>query len=74
MVARLKMPTLMVLMLTLVGCQHIQTARSPIPVTLHPNAAQQASDAQLMLDAPINQTKPSADVGGTGLYLLENWF
>lgn len=74
MVAKLKIPALMALMLILVGCQHIQTARSPIPVTLHPNAAQQASDVQPVLDAPINQTKPSADVGGTGFYLLENWF
>lgn len=71
----------------MVGCQHIQVARSPIPVTLTPNAAQKAALASNhstrshdpIILSPTNQPiKNKSDAkktpNTTEFFLLESWF
>lgn len=74
------------LMAALAGCQHIQVTRSPIPVTLKPNAAQQAmlASTQVMADEPLmlnpthsltkNKSDAKKHTSLTEFYLLESWF
>lgn len=69
------------------GCQHIQVTKSPIPITLTPNATQQATLAdaagvrtqQPIVLQPTNQPiKNKSDAKKspqmTEFYLLESWF
>ncbi|MFA9485326.1 lipoprotein [Moraxella haemolytica] len=84
-IVRILLAILTVLVLT--GCQHIQVTRSPLPVTLKPNATQQAmldnshvmaGDQPLMLSPTNSLIKNKSDAkkytGLTKFYLLESWF
>lgn len=79
--------SLMGIMVLLSGCQHIQLARSPLPITLTPNVAQTAllnvnattQKGDPIILTPTNSaiknksaTKKVAD--SQGFYLLESWF
>lgn len=72
---------------TLSGCQHIQVARSPLPITLTPNAAQKAAlnaNTPTKTDSPIILTPTNSPIknksatkkvtDSQGFYLLESWF
>lgn len=77
-----KLSVLMTIAVMASGCQHIQLAKNPIPITLTPNPDQviahthQAHQPIILTptNSPIknkpNQQKPTR----TKFYLLENWF
>lgn len=74
-------------LIILSGCQHIQIAKNPLPISLTPSATQKAllsvslptqKDAPIILTPPNSAiknksaTKKVADLNG--FYLLESWF
>lgn len=73
--------------LSLVGCQHIQTARNPMPITLTPSNHQKLAISNTQnthIHHPIiltptnlptkNKSDAKKSLSRTEFYLLESWF
>lgn len=66
------------MLLTLTGCQHIQLAHSPLPVTLHPpkNTSQPPYVLSCKDTSAKNRQAPTlcTNKNKQAFYILEDWF